>query len=195
MKISYLVTCCNETESLIRLLNSIYLSLIGNDELIILKDSSPSSTDADTITILNRFCADTPIEGYFSHALNNDFGTHKNFGIEQCNGDFIFQCDADELLPESLLGENLHALIESNPASMMKLSILMGSKIIEEQNPQGELDTFALKVLKQLKDNTVRAELRNLMPDIFQRIELKLGSWRYEATMVSGEVKSRSLII
>jgi glycosyltransferase involved in cell wall biosynthesis len=49
------------------------------------------------------------------HHLNKNYGEHKNYGNSKCDGDWIFQIDADELPPESLLGVNLKAIIESNP--------------------------------------------------------------------------------
>ena len=117
MNVSYLVTCSTETGTLKRLLEKVF-SHLGNDELVILQDESLWNNDrrkylAD-ITELNKVPSKIVNLPIFVHPLNRDYGTHKNFGIEKCKGDWIFQIDGDELPPESLIGENLHELIESN---------------------------------------------------------------------------------
>lgn len=78
------------------------------DEIVILRDSTVNNPA--TISILDAY----PYR-QCEHQLNNDNGSHKNYGIDQCKNQFIFQLDADELPPDSLIGENLHNLIESNP--------------------------------------------------------------------------------
>jgi glycosyltransferase involved in cell wall biosynthesis len=50
----------------------------------------------------------------YRHHLNNDFAEHKNFLNEQCNGDYIFQIDADETIHPNLL-EHLHDIVGHNP--------------------------------------------------------------------------------
>ena len=112
--ISYLVTCSTETDSLKKLLKAISQSKLATDEIVILMDSAFANESNETYNIVGAF---HHVEGsrILAHPLNKDYGSHKNYGIENCSGDFIFQCDADEMPPEYLLGENLHALIESNP--------------------------------------------------------------------------------
>jgi glycosyltransferase involved in cell wall biosynthesis len=114
MKISYLVTCSTETDTLKTLLKTIRLSKTDDDDIVILMDEKYVKEQNETHTILGAFhhCWGCRI---LSHPLNNDYGAHKNYGIEICSGDYIFQLDGDELPPESLLGENLHELINSNP--------------------------------------------------------------------------------
>jgi glycosyltransferase involved in cell wall biosynthesis len=126
MKISYLVTCSTETDTLRKLLIRLKNDL-GNDELIIIIDGS----NRETLRIIYDIEHEHPVtqvEGntYFStpkkvsnitsytHSLNADYGAHKNWGTLQCSGDWIFQIDGDELPPSNILGENLHAIIESN---------------------------------------------------------------------------------
>lgn len=114
-KVSYLVTCCNEGHEIVHLFNSILNVLGQTDELVILED--PKNDEMTKLAIWNAL-EKLPPNGsarHIQHPLNRDYGAHKNFGIEQCKGDWIFQIDGDERLPEYLLGENLHALIDSNP--------------------------------------------------------------------------------
>ena len=122
MKISYLITCSNETDTLDRLLSKVYDSIQcdnvhDEDEIIILVDSKHdhgNNINKETSDILYRFTGYSRVNWY-CHPLDNNYGAHKNFGIEQCSGDFIWQLDGDELPPETLLGENVHTILESNP--------------------------------------------------------------------------------
>lgn len=116
MKISYLVTSHNETDTLHRLLSTLFnVVKKTNDEIIILDDFS---TEKFTNDIIQDFMAlevgDMCTIKKYQHKLNNDYGSHKNFGIEKCTGDFIFQIDGDELPPESLLGDNLKEFLSLN---------------------------------------------------------------------------------
>lgn len=116
MKISYLITCGNETDTLTRLLKTIQAVLIENDELVILMDQKYADEKNETHTILGAFhhCFGGRL---LTHPLDNNYGAHKNYGIQHCEGDFIWQLDGDEFPPETLLGENLHDIIESNSAA------------------------------------------------------------------------------
>lgn len=112
MKVSYLITCSTETTTLDKLFDAVIPTACKDDEIIILEDSSvdnPATEDS----IMRLF--DVANSTWIKHPLNNDYGSHKNYGIQACSGDFIFQLDGDECPPEALLGENLHALLESNP--------------------------------------------------------------------------------
>ena len=111
-KVSYLVTCSTETDTLERLLTRI-VAVLGDDRLIILQDESSKSEN--TYKIIEIYFDDYRV-GLYTHPLNKDYGGHKNYGIENCKGDWILQIDGDEIPPDALLGENLHALIESNPS-------------------------------------------------------------------------------
>lgn len=127
MKISYLVTCNNETDTLKNLLEKLTFNLKGtNNEIVIIQDDTNKiDVKSKTYEILNQylkiFTHDPNGEykdliKYWTHPLNNDYGSHKNFGNSKCSGDWIFQIDGDELPPNSLIGENLQSIIESNPS-------------------------------------------------------------------------------
>jgi glycosyltransferase involved in cell wall biosynthesis len=95
----------------------VVISAKGDDQVLILSDSKTNDgTDInpETFAIIEAYKG-TPRVDWILHSLDKNYGAHKNFGIERCYGDFIFQIDGDELPPEALLGENLHALLESNP--------------------------------------------------------------------------------
>ena len=115
MKVSYLITCSTESDTLKRLLKTVDEGRCPEDEMIILLDKEHGNPSHEAYIILGAFHHSRPSYIDCTHPLDNNFGAHKNYGIEKCSGDFIFQLDGDELPPEALLGENLHALLESNP--------------------------------------------------------------------------------
>jgi len=112
MKVSYLITCKNETDTLRDLLNRVYSAAVSmsDDEVVVLDDNSDN---AGTLKVLAEY-ENKPKIRVFKHGLDNNYGAHKNFGNEQCLGEYIFQLDGDELPSELTVGENLHAIIESN---------------------------------------------------------------------------------
>ena len=122
MKVSYLITCCNETYTLQRLLETIGTLIKNSDDEVVVLIDKDCKNNEKTISLLQEFAAKMSCEivekktcKIIEHSLNNDYGSHKNFGVEKCSGDWIMAIDGDELLPNALLDENLHALIESNP--------------------------------------------------------------------------------
>lgn len=113
MKISYLITCKNETLELLELVEKLKTHLEFNapdDEVVILDDFSDNP---DTIKTLDK--ARTYGFSVVQHALNKNFSEHKNYGSKRCVGDYIVQLDADEYLWPSFL-ENMKELLKSNPS-------------------------------------------------------------------------------
>lgn len=111
MRISYLITVKNEMDTLLRLLDRlISIRYNDGDTIVILDDFSDNEK---TKHILKE--THSPGQGIvvYQHHLNNDYGSHKNFGVEKCVGDFVFQIDADELPSETLLF-NIREIIETN---------------------------------------------------------------------------------
>ena len=112
MKISYLVTCKNETLELLQLIEKLktHIDFVApNDEVVILDDFS---NNEDTKKILSK--AKSYGFTVVQHSLNKNFSEHKNYGSKRCVGDYILQIDADEYLSQHLLN-NIHEIIESNP--------------------------------------------------------------------------------
>lgn len=111
MKISYLVTCSTENETLSNLLEKLDLVIpYEEDEVVVVADKD---TENDvTNSVLNRFSNKFRI---LYHPLAKNYGAHKNWGAEQCKGEWIFQIDGDELPADYTIGENIHAIIAANP--------------------------------------------------------------------------------
>jgi len=111
MKISYLVTCSNETSTLETLLKKLELVAPSKEEeVVVVADIDTRNEDTDKV--LNSFSDKFRI---LYHSLARNYGAHKNWGAEKCVGEWIFQIDGDECPSEYTLGENLQNIIESNP--------------------------------------------------------------------------------
>jgi hypothetical protein len=111
MKISYAITVCNEFVEIQRLVNFLLQHKRMQDNIVILYDEANG---------------DPEIEAFLrSHSLNKEFVWHKgkfdrhfadwkNKLTSLCNGDYIFQIDADEYPSEDLI-QSLPEIIELNP--------------------------------------------------------------------------------
>ena len=110
MKLSYLITVHNETDTLGKLLERLIKCRYDEDEIVILDDFSDNTT---TKEILRQVSLRKNIK-VLQHALSNNYGAHKNYGNEHCTGDWVFQIDSDEL-PSELLLFNLRDILVSNP--------------------------------------------------------------------------------
>ena len=110
MRITYAVTVCNEFIEIQRLVNFLLQHKRIEDNIVILYD---------------EVNGDPAIEQYLrSHSLNgafywhkgkfeNHFADWKNKLSSLCNGDYIFQIDADEVPHEKLI-ETLPHILEAN---------------------------------------------------------------------------------
>ena len=107
MKLSYLITCKNEDISLEKLFEKIIQYKSDNHEIIVIDDYSDNEK---TLEILNKYSDKITLH---KRKLENDYGAQKNFGIESCNGEWIFQIDADEC-PTDMLLANIDNILDSN---------------------------------------------------------------------------------
>ena len=99
ISLSYLITVHDEDSTLKNLLERILSLIESSDEIIILDDFSDNSK---TKQILLEY-SEKPNVRVCQHALDKNYGAHKNYGNELCKGNWIFQIDADELPSETLL--------------------------------------------------------------------------------------------
>jgi glycosyltransferase involved in cell wall biosynthesis len=114
LDVSYLVTIHNEGYTVEKLLSRLDTFIRGtHDEVIILDDNSDDPT---TLQAIEDLVKNHP-EGYvkvYKHALDNNYGAHKNYGNSMCKGEWIFQIDGDEIPHVGLL-ENYKDIIQINP--------------------------------------------------------------------------------
>lgn len=114
MKISYLVTVHNETDTLERLLARLDSFLRGTcDEVVIIDDFSDNPKTQEIIQAFLKQHPETHVK-VSQHALDKNYGAHKNHGNSLCKNEWIFQIDGDEIPNETLLC-NIKDIIETNP--------------------------------------------------------------------------------
>lgn len=112
MKLSYLVTCSTETETLSRLLERLAACVEEPDEILVIVDTDAEGND-ETKKIVKDFESKCSLLTGYEHALDRNYGAHKNWGNSLCKGDWIFQLDGDECPSETLV-LNAKAIIEAN---------------------------------------------------------------------------------
>jgi glycosyltransferase involved in cell wall biosynthesis len=111
MKISYAITTKNEGGYIHDLLTLLHpIAEDAGDEIVVLDDFS---TDDFTLSILHGYEESGAIRVY-QRALNGDFAAQKNYLNSLCEGDFIFQIDADETLHPNLM-KYIHDIVDNNP--------------------------------------------------------------------------------
>ena len=106
MKISYAILACVELVELNKLLPFLKKYKRKEDEIVVLLDDT-------TYTALVEEVAEKYADKVKYRSLDNDFASQKNALIEMCDGDYIFNIDADEI-PHTNLMENLGELLENN---------------------------------------------------------------------------------
>jgi hypothetical protein len=110
MKISYAITVCNEFIEIQRLVNFLLQHKRVQDNIVILFDEANGDPEVES------FLRTHSINGEFlwhKGKFDRHFADWKNKLTSFCNGDYIFQIDADEL-PHEKLVEILPDLIEYN---------------------------------------------------------------------------------
>ena len=113
MKISYAITVCDELEELKRLVDFLTANKHKQDEIVILFDQVKGTQEV--LTYLDTIKGIKGIKGCLvSNRFEGHFADWKNLLTSNCTGDFIFQIDADEYLPEEFI-DLLHQILEANP--------------------------------------------------------------------------------
>ena len=117
MKISYAITVCNELEEVKRLVNFLLSNKREEDEIVILVDISKED-NRELRGWLNETKQSLILKGdpikIHEDKFKGHFADWKNLLTSFCEGDYIFQIDADEV-PCTPLIESLPSILESNP--------------------------------------------------------------------------------
>ena len=111
MKISYAITVCNEFVEIQKLVLFLLDHKRKDDEIVILYDYK--NGDEGIEEFLRSHSVNNDFKWYKGE-FNNHFADWKNYLTTLCNGDYIFQIDADEV-PNRLLIKNIDKIITSNP--------------------------------------------------------------------------------
>jgi GT2 family glycosyltransferase len=115
MTISYAIPVCNEFVEIQRLITFLLENKRQEDEIIVLFDSNNGSKSVED------FLRSKSINGEFnwvSYKFNGHFADMKNKLTSLCNGDYIYQIDADEMISKYCI-ENLGMVLEYNPIDVL----------------------------------------------------------------------------
>ena len=118
MKISYAVTVCNEFIEIQRLITFLLEHKRPQDEIVVQMDLSLDdlkdcpAIKREVFGYIMKHNEQGNIRVIFC-PLNNDFAAFKNHLTSQCEGDYIFQIDADEI-PCTPIMESLPDILQAN---------------------------------------------------------------------------------
>ena len=111
MKISYAITVCNEHKEIEKLLTFLFEHKRKQDQVVVQMDKNATP---EVINICERFESKPHNEYHLiQFDLNKNFAAYKNNLNKACNGNWIFQIDADEI-PNEYLIEALPFILEAN---------------------------------------------------------------------------------
>ena len=113
MKISYAITVCDEFLEIQKLLSLLLNNKRQQDEIVVLVDLSKNKPTSELLSYLHELSSEDYIK-LVEDNFKGHFADWKNLLTKLCNGDYIFQIDADEY-PHNSLIENLPAILKSNP--------------------------------------------------------------------------------
>ena len=113
MKISYAITVCDEFLEIQKLLSLLLNNKRQQDEIVVLVDLSKNKPTSELLSYLHELSSENYIK-LVEDNFKGHFADWKNLLTKLCNGDYIFQIDADEY-PHNSLIENLPAILKSNP--------------------------------------------------------------------------------
>tara|TARA_R110000822_G_scaffold209137_1_gene345101 strand:+ start:278 stop:901 length:624 start_codon:yes stop_codon:yes gene_type:complete len=111
MKISYAITVCNEYDEIQRLIPLLLENKRKQDEIVVLFDQKNGDEKvAEYLTTFSKY----PNFQFWRDYFEGHFADWKNKLTEYCDGDYIFQIDADEY-PNKMMFIHLPAILETNP--------------------------------------------------------------------------------
>jgi len=111
LKLSYAITVCNEHVEIQKLVTFLLDNKRTEDNIVILFDKKNGSKMVEEFLRAKSVNSEFQFwRGFFE----GHFADWKNKLKDYCEGDYIFQIDADEIPKEVLIG-NLPTILESNP--------------------------------------------------------------------------------
>lgn len=115
MKISYAITVCNELVEIQKLIPFLQKWIRDEDEIVVLYDSKNGDTKVEEYLRANSV---NPTYSWHSGEFDGHFADWKNKLTDLCNGDYIFQIDADEI-PNEILISNLPDILQVNDVDVI----------------------------------------------------------------------------
>ena len=130
MKISYAIPVCNEFVEIQKLITFLLENKRQEDEIIVLFDSNNGSKSVED------FLRSKSINGEFNwvpYKFDGHFADMKNKLTSLCNGDYIYQIDADEMVNEYVL-RLLPQVLEQNDVDVLMVSRINTVKGITQEH-------------------------------------------------------------
>jgi glycosyltransferase involved in cell wall biosynthesis len=120
MKISYAIPVCNERKEIEKLVSFLSQHKRKEDEIIVLFDGVSGTPEVEYYLSSQDISSHKGSIRYFKEPFKGNFAVHKNFLTECCEGEWIFQIDADEI-PHKHLIQNIHLILQDNPNTELYL--------------------------------------------------------------------------
>jgi len=117
IKLSYAIPVCNEIIEIQRLLDFLIENKREQDEIIILYDINNGDVEVEKYLRETSFLIPS-LFSWYKYDFDGHFANMKNHLTSLCNGDYIFQIDADEI-PHEVLINFLPQLLEDNKVDVI----------------------------------------------------------------------------
>jgi hypothetical protein len=138
IRITYGITACDETEKVRILLDTLIPLIDTDDEIVVLQDVT--TRDEPLSALLKSYSNVVSVESY----LNGDFSAFKNQLLTIAKGTHLFQIDADETLPETLI-KGLKDQLRKKPGAdcfyVPRVNIITDFTEEFQKNPDLVMDT------------------------------------------------------
>jgi len=118
MKISYAITVCNEFLEIQRLLGFLLENKRDQDEIVVLFDSKNGTREVEQV--LDHYNSTFKYYTLHKAPFRDNFAEWKNHLTNLCNGDYIYQIDADEMISSYIL-DVLPEILQHNEVDVLKV--------------------------------------------------------------------------
>lgn len=109
MKLSYAITCCDEHEEILILLEFLKKNIDNEDEIVVVYDQNRVTPEVMMVLEEN-----SEHISYYPFDFQQNFLDNKNYLNTKCTGDYIFQLDSDETPSQYLIKHLKQILIENS---------------------------------------------------------------------------------
>lgn len=106
-RISYAITVCNERTEIEKLLKLLHNTKREMDEIVVLFDTKSGTKE------VKEYVQSIYNVNYNEYEFDGDFSKMKNYLNSLCQGDYIFQLDADEMITDTMI-INLPIILQHN---------------------------------------------------------------------------------
>jgi len=112
MKISFAITVCNELEEIKRLVPFLLENKRIMDEIVILYDNK--NGNPEILDFLLPYNIKPNVQTWRGIDFDNNFADWKNKLNDYCEGDYVVQLDADEMISKYMV-QNINVIVGMNP--------------------------------------------------------------------------------